>query len=163
MQPDDREGLRRDDLIAALNTHRNVEVVVVFDGARLPVTGVAYAFQHPDRLGNDQLEIHVHDLDVFQVACRYSDEVDEDLLPGLVGDLRELWDDYRQSTRGRGGYTPDFYTWTTWMLRTLYRQNALQVPLPADVDREAVCTCMRTTVPHKPQQDHRCLYRIRPQ
>lgn len=159
--------MRRDDLIKALSAHRDLETIVILDGVRFQITAVAYAFQDPDtHTGNDQLEIHVGDpADIYQLVARYDPEnnSDGDLLPSMVQALREMWDDYKASSRGRAGHGPDFYTWSVHMLNLLYGQGFLQVPLPPEVDPDSDCTCMRTAVTHKPRQDHRCLYRTRSQ
>lgn len=151
--------MRRDDLIAALRQHRNLEVVVMFDGSRLPITAVRYAEQDPIGACSDDLEIHAGDRDMFQLAVRYEPGDDDDLLPEVVMSLREMWDDYRQSSRGRAGHAPDLYTWASTILRSLYNRGFLTVPLPADVDPDGPCRCARTPVPHQPRKHANCIYR----
>lgn len=157
---DDTTTMRRSDLIAALQQHRDLQVVVAFDGARLPILGVRYAAQEPNGACSDDLEIKVGNRSgLYQVAFRYEPGDDDDLLPEMVMSLREMWDDYRQSSRGRSGHAPDFYTWASTVLRTLYNRGFLTVPLPADVNPDGPCKCARTPAPHLPRQHPNCIYR----
>lgn len=152
--------MRRDTLIAALTQHRELEVVVTIDGSRLPILGVRYAEQDPDRhTANDQLEIQADHQQMWQIAARYEPGDDDEMMPQMVIMLRELWDDYRQSTRSSSGHAPDFYTWASIMLRQMYGYGFLTVALPADVDPDGPCKCARTSAVHKPRQHASCVYR----
>lgn len=130
-----------------------------FDGVRLPILGVRYAAQYPDMGSSDDLEIKASGDGIYQPAFRYEPGDDDELLPEVVMSLREMWDDYRQSSRGSNGHAPDLYTWASTLLRTLYTRGLLTVPLPADVDPDGPCQCKRTTVEHKPREHPNCIYR----
>lgn len=141
--------MQRDDLIAALGGHRNNDVRVAFDGARLPITGVEY---DPD--ADTTYIVAGGDRGVWQIQQRWEPGDDEELLPRAVDTLRELWAAHQES----GRTWPDFYAWACEVLRHLYRQGALKVQLPADVDPEQPCQCGGTPAPHKPRGHRNCYY-----
>jgi hypothetical protein len=152
--------VRRSALIGALAQHRDLDVVVMFDGVRLPVTGLRYAPQQPVGEGgsSDDLQIEVSDGGLWQIAVRYEPGDDDEALPQLVTTLRVLWDQHTASPRGRAQRRPDFYAWASELLRGLYGSGFLAVPLPDDVDPNGPCKCARTLDSHLPRGTSKCLY-----
>jgi hypothetical protein len=140
--------VQRDDLIGALSGHRDNDVYIRFDGARLPIGSVTYADD------DDIIDVQADGRGVWQIQYRYYPENDDDLLPATVDQLRELWAEHRE----HGRTVPDFYAWAVQVLRKLYLQGALAVALPVDVDPEQPCKCEGTPAEHRPRTHPRCLY-----
>jgi hypothetical protein len=150
--------VQRSDLVAALAAHRELDVVIVIDGAQFPITAVRFGADDNMVPGSGLLELHGHH-EAFQICYRLDPgEADDELMPSVVHTLRDLWEDHRE-TRGSTAAHIDFYQWAIALLTDLYNHSFLRLPLPSDIDPNAICRCGGSLTQHRPRQDPRCIYR----